>query len=474
MILFGTRQLLLVVLCLVQISTSSESNGEQHSHDEAEERADTTTTVAAVGEPGEWPRWAFPKWAKRDPSEDASVVDEITPTSPMKVTFQKKLPHSCSETPLPFATGTGQTFKCCLDNDESLPDHSDAIAALATPTASPQLARELDDALVKLVPSGHAILWATAGWWTYELCPNRYIRQYHHEANIIQSEYYLGVGRDVLTGPACGVGVRYKDESETAHKKVKRLYAKQSIAADGTWRIVADSTTKDAKLKSRPYFATSYHNGEVCDVTGKPREVELQMHCKQEGAVVDDTATVEQSFTVQEVSPCKYSAVLLSEHVCQLPEYTNIVAYLNQDSELSPNQRSALAREHRQNVLTSTNVKGVDGAVYSELGSKGCIMLKTGGWWTYELCFRHWLRQYHEVEDVIDTEYFIGRGVSANSQTDSLAVRDQAYNIGGKKVMKKMHQVANLKRVKANGTWTAHGDLVWHCYRIYTFNLSHL
>eukprot|EP01061_Rhynchopus_euleeides_P017107 TRINITY_DN28502_c0_g1_i1.p1 TRINITY_DN28502_c0_g1~~TRINITY_DN28502_c0_g1_i1.p1 ORF type:complete len:550 (+),score=162.07 TRINITY_DN28502_c0_g1_i1:47-1651(+) len=403
-----------------------------------------------------WPSWVFPKWPRRGRSESlgdtpsADPGDLLLPSSPAKIAFQQKLPEHCRETPLPFASRK-VPYKCCLASDEQAPDHSEAIKLLDSPQLPDAIAASLDAALSRQVPLGSAIVWATSGWWVYELCPGRYFRQYHAEESVIQSEYILGVGSSVLSPKPCGSGASYKSAKETVHKKMISLYKGTAVVADGKWRAVAGD--------GKPYFATTYTNGDLCDLTGKPREVELQLHCRDGG---QDQQSL---FTVSEVSQCKYQAVLLVDSLCGLPAYASLLAYVNQDADLSPKQRAQLAKERKDAILASSHVRSVDQAVKQELGAAGCIALDTGGWWNYELCYRHWLRQFHEADGVINGEYFIGRGVEANDEAGPLALREQSYLMGKEAVTVPMRTVAGVKGLKANGTWTAHGESGHYFFR---------
>ena len=415
------------------------------------------------------PEWAYVSWKARGSTEDEEDEDAITadaddgddddgltPSSPTTVSFQLKLPADCKEGLVPISLPQTQ-FRCCLSMggvSYSQPDHTDAIRYLAMPQLGPGDSVRVTTLLQRLMPSGQSIVWNTGGWWTYEFCPGRYLRQYHAEKGVLQSEYVLGVGSMVLTGHTCANTVAYPDGKTTTQKKILRTYSKKKIAATGRWKV-------EGVAGSAPYFSTTYTDGEICDLTSKPREVKLIFRCL-EGSGQAEADASGLAFSIKETGQCQYEAVVAFEALCQLPIYTAVNSYLNQGDDVSPRLKARRARARRAAVLAMKAVPGVDAALIQELGPEGCITLQTGGWWSYELCIRYWLRQYHEAEvGAVETEYFIGRGVDVNGKGGPLARAQQHIGKTGGVVVKRMSDTAKLPHpVKANGTWTAHGELV--------------
>eukprot|EP01060_Flectonema_neradi_P032450 TRINITY_DN515_c1_g1_i1.p1 TRINITY_DN515_c1_g1~~TRINITY_DN515_c1_g1_i1.p1 ORF type:complete len:523 (+),score=91.99 TRINITY_DN515_c1_g1_i1:39-1607(+) len=388
---------------------------------------------------GSQPEWAFMGW--REESEESEQM--LQPNSPIDVSFRPELPSSCTETKIPF-TVKGSKYSCCLVEPTA-----------ATITADAEAARQIlnkdhivgaEQLLTRSMGRLKGLVWETPGWWEYELCPGSYLRQYHHEEGIIQSEYILGIGDNLLkeTSPKCVSSRKYLQQpTKTIHKKLKTIYANTKPSATGKWRM---ETNPKVGSGQEPYFTTSYYNGEPCaDMGGIMRESEIRLICDQNSPNI--------IFNVSEIRPCKYAASIYLDIVCHTREYTLVKEYLSDDGdELTPKQRRDRAVARRKSVMESKNVETIKPLLMRHLGTPACILWRDSGWWTYELCVFHWLRQYHENNGIIEMEYFVGRGELANTKTDPIMSRPAQYT-SGKRTM--LQQSVINQKLEANGTWTA-------------------
>ncbi|XP_020974601.1 protein OS-9 homolog isoform X2 [Arachis ipaensis] len=84
------------------------------------------------------------------------------------------------------------------------------------------------------------------GWWSYEFCYKKKLRQLHLEDDKVVQEFVLGV---------------YDPEATAAYN--------QNLSDISTLK---DPRSKDA---SQRYHAHQYTNGTTCDLTSKPRETEI-------------------------------------------------------------------------------------------------------------------------------------------------------------------------------------------------------
>lgn len=121
-------------------------------------------------------------------------------------------------------------------------------------------------------------IFAIQGWWSYEYCHKNYLRQFHQERaenNIhITTEYRLGIFED--------------DTLENAR--------------------LADSGTMSGKALSIKLF-----HGTSCDLTNKPRQVEVLLSCKP--------GHLAKILTVKESSACQYVVSIQTPDLCQVPEF---------------------------------------------------------------------------------------------------------------------------------------------------------
>eukprot|EP00672_Neobodo_designis_P022336 CAMPEP_0174851382 /NCGR_PEP_ID=MMETSP1114-20130205/23164_1 /TAXON_ID=312471 /ORGANISM="Neobodo designis, Strain CCAP 1951/1" /LENGTH=211 /DNA_ID=CAMNT_0016085917 /DNA_START=1 /DNA_END=633 /DNA_ORIENTATION=- len=105
------------------------------------------------------------------------------------------------------------------------------------------------------------------GWWVYEACWGRQVRQYHQGANDkIETEYALGLG------PSHGIEKGATRELEFGESPLYGMYA-----------------------------SATYYNGTECDLTGEQRETELRITCAS-----DDAESPLGLSDAAEPSTCKY------------------------------------------------------------------------------------------------------------------------------------------------------------------------
>ncbi|KDP30206.1 hypothetical protein JCGZ_16988 [Jatropha curcas] len=119
------------------------------------------------------------------------------------------------------------------------------------------------------------------GWWTYEFCYQRKLRQVHFEDRMVAQEFVLG----------------FYDEEATAAFN-------QNLSEISTLK---DPRAKDA---SQRYYVHQYTNGTMCDLTNQPRETEVRFVCSEPKARIS---------SITELSTCKYAITIQSPMLCKHP-----------------------------------------------------------------------------------------------------------------------------------------------------------
>ncbi|CAI0388758.1 unnamed protein product [Linum tenue] len=113
------------------------------------------------------------------------------------------------------------------------------------------------------------------GWWTYELCHEQKLRQFHVE-----------------------------DEKQVVQEFVLGVYDEEATAA-------FNQNLKDVStLKDPRYHAHQYTNGTLCDLTNQPRETEVRFVCSEPRAMIS---------SITELSTCKYALTVQSPMLCKHP-----------------------------------------------------------------------------------------------------------------------------------------------------------
>ncbi|KAJ2123321.1 Protein OS-9 [Coemansia sp. RSA 720] len=132
----------------------------------------------------------------------------------------------------------------------------------------------------------------TTGWWTFEYCHDRMVRQYHRMApdshgHVAEIEYRLG---------------------EYSHRK-------QQIQ---TARAPVERSTQIRRIGRKQFLTQVWAGGTLCDITRQPREVEVQFHC--------DANSPERIAHVEEVAVCQYVVVINTPRLCVDPGFYDTVA----------------------------------------------------------------------------------------------------------------------------------------------------
>jgi protein OS-9 len=192
---------------------------------------------------------------------------------------------------------------------------------------------ELDTGLKLLEPLRKTCLSWTDGWWKYEWCHKRHVKQYHHRQfeGDLHWEYYLGKKPTKLTVDALrDMEAEFGDEMETV--------------IDG----------EDPFRGKRRVIVLRMGNGTVCDLTGKPRRVEVHIRCSPTGE--------EKVLTVREVGTCSYELHIHTHRLCTVPAFSG-------EAFVQPNKiqcRPVVTEEEYQRALSTLKLnnrtlEGLDG-----------------------------------------------------------------------------------------------------------------
>uniref|UniRef100_A0A4W5P1D8 Endoplasmic reticulum lectin n=1 Tax=Hucho hucho TaxID=62062 RepID=A0A4W5P1D8_9TELE len=144
------------------------------------------------------------------------------------------------------------------------------------------ISRLTDEQLIKEFLSGSYCLHGGVGWWKYEFCYGKHVHQYHEDKE--QGKNMVVVG-----------SWNTAEHLEWAQKNVARSY---QLRNDGVQKV---------KLVS--HF---YGHGDMCDMTGKPRQVIVKLKCKESESP--------HAVTVYMLEPqtCQYVLGVESPVICQI------------------------------------------------------------------------------------------------------------------------------------------------------------
>lgn len=161
-----------------------------------------------------------------------------------------------------------------------------AAATLVDKTMkTPQLTTATNDVSpVKDFLSGSSCLTGGSGWWKYEFCFGRYVRQIHYEKNSEETSVKLGYFNKES---------HLKWLNEQPGRKPK---------------------SKDVRTEVSYY----YEDGDVCDKTNQKRKTEVKLKCLRNGS--SPTAV---SMYLLEPNTCEYTLVVEAALICDILPLVN-------------------------------------------------------------------------------------------------------------------------------------------------------
>ncbi|KAJ3126462.1 Protein OS-9 [Nowakowskiella sp. JEL0407] len=179
------------------------------------------------------------------------------------------------------------------------------------------------------------------GYWTYELCYNRHVRQFHmiqngggQLLNDKEMEYFLGSYESIVV-PSIGSGEEISDVSEQSNdlKTLDEKGTSIEVFNDG--------------LKSYAYVKQRWSGGTICELTNKPRSVDLQFHC------LPNHATHVSFFS--EESTCNYLMIVNTPLLCKdpifVPRIVQTLSLVTCDQLASPQSSISSGSSEEETII---------------------------------------------------------------------------------------------------------------------------
>ncbi|KAL5895053.1 Protein OS-9 [Pyricularia oryzae] len=156
-------------------------------------------------------------------------------------------------------------------------------------------------------------LYYTAGYWSYSFCYNRNVIQYHALPPGTRSgppvrderepEYVLGRALPQTPhGQQAGKSLGDKD-----HGKEQAVLKQDD---KGVSKNAAQPNTELVIKGDQRYLVQRLDSGTVCDLTGRPRTIEIQYHCAL-------GTTVDRIGWIKEVTTCSYLMMVQTPRLCE-------------------------------------------------------------------------------------------------------------------------------------------------------------
>ncbi|KAK1751078.1 glucosidase II beta subunit-like protein-domain-containing protein [Echria macrotheca] len=192
-------------------------------------------------------------------------------------------------------------YLCSIPSIARTPD----LNKTATELAKAEEAREISRASARgweLMSGldGHC-LYFMSGWWSYSFCYGRDIVQFHALPSGVNDgapvrdpkshEYVLGTMQPTTRGRKPQTDVANKGAGEAGAKGVAPPNAELQVKGD------------------QRYLVQRLDGGTICDLTGRPRTIEIQYHCSP-GTKNDRIGWI------KEVTTCTYLMVVQTDRLC--------------------------------------------------------------------------------------------------------------------------------------------------------------
>jgi len=202
----------------------------------------------------------------------------------------------------------GQRYLCQIPQVEVAVDQ-DTNDTLSKADEEKELARANDRGWTLLKGLQGNCIYFWSGWWSYRYCYGEGVKQFHQLPPAAGSPLYPPIEDPGVTPFVLG---KWEDSKE---QKTDETGLQRSSDTEPTGEVSAMNAP--GYLESRGdtrYLVQRLSGGTTCDLTGKPRRVEVQFHC--------NPATSDRISLIKEVATCAYLMVI------QTPRLCNDVAFL--------------------------------------------------------------------------------------------------------------------------------------------------
>ncbi|WVQ83188.1 hypothetical protein IAT38_005327 [Cryptococcus sp. DSM 104549] len=158
-------------------------------------------------------------------------------------------------------------------------------------------------------------LYSKQGWFTYAYCHNSYIRQFRQAAHPHPHPPGGFIPKEDTDYEAYTLGQSSAFTQKNSRAKPRPGSPKDQTHSRSTSVDAADNSpaVSFGIGASSRYLVQRWMDGTRCDKTGRPREVEVQVHCSM--------TTVDMIYMVKELATCQYVVIIHSPHLCGLPGF---------------------------------------------------------------------------------------------------------------------------------------------------------
>ncbi|KAF1359519.1 hypothetical protein EJ07DRAFT_119501 [Lizonia empirigonia] len=241
------------------------------------------------------------------PFADAPAADDALPNTYEAVVLQ------------------GQRYLCSIPTiPDDVPQNSTTTAEEAKAEEEKELVRATDRGWELLEGMRDSCIYYLSGWWSYSFCYKDEVKQFHQLPPSRGVPIYPPVEDTSVHSFVLGrFSKEHKRKKDDARKTLggeqgsKDAFDDEGNAPDDDRAL--DIPRLESKGSSR-YMVQRLSDGTECDLTGKPRKIDVQFHCNPQSA--------DRIAMIKETSICTYLMVVDTPRLCHdvafLPPQKNL------------------------------------------------------------------------------------------------------------------------------------------------------
>ncbi|KAK7506836.1 hypothetical protein BaRGS_00001687 [Batillaria attramentaria] len=171
-----------------------------------------------------------------------------------------------------------------------------------------------DKQVLRDLLSGDYCLQGGSGWWKHEVCLGRYARQFHRDRT----------GETAILLGSFNEEKHLQWLEENPNKKPKPVGQRNFNEEKHLQWLEENPNKKPKPVGQRKFLNYYYSGGDVCDMTGRPRSVEIRLKCAPNS---QNPHAV--SLFLSEPATCEYVLVVESAMLCDLMDQADEFALLH-------------------------------------------------------------------------------------------------------------------------------------------------
>ncbi|KAL9641442.1 hypothetical protein ABK040_013368 [Willaertia magna] len=228
------------------------------------------------------------------------------------------LPHEIKTSPMILMNFENELHRCFIPKPKPMTKENETIKK----TQEDELNKIIQHELFQKYQN--SCYFRITGWWIFEFCFNKFVRQFHQEQQKVTMEYFLGHTLEPTLN-AAGPSTTTTPGGQQQSKVFKPLT---------NYKVVLnDKNPEDS------YISIPFDKGTSCDLTKQPRTVEIRMYCatdlkRRQLTTPGATSETHAHFIgdIEEPSTCNYLLKFYSNYVCNLEGFSPKKEDLNENS----------------------------------------------------------------------------------------------------------------------------------------------